>query len=319
MNLKHIYLKIYRVFGFTFLVSLTAAIVLYAGLMIFFLFNSSWVAPAVLSPTSDRMLQFSAAYQTAIQNQVTLQALESQTKREADLAHDNAQRLRRLQEKFLKYNAGTAVLVARRQQDLEDSDQLSTGLDDYKNEAQQDLKAGLITKAEEIQLLSYIQIFHNEVATGSLNLGTTRMTIANNEVQLLQQLAQTESDEKTKQEAHDAAKKSLALASKLLDNLERSSYRQALNNGANLAFVPYENMKAVKPGTPIYDCYLLIAACHQVGVVDKIYEDEQVTEFPIFNIRFSRTIRGVFLSMKMDSPESMGSSLFFAGGKPLFL
>lgn len=318
MNLKNIYLKVYRAIGFWLLVSLTATIFFYSALMVFFLVNASWISPTILSPTSDRMLQFSAGYQTAVQNYATLKALESQAEREAELARNNVRKLRDLNEKFLKYNGRTISLTALQERGLEDSYKLSNNLESFKKETEQSVKAGLITKADAAQLLAYIQVFRNGVIDGNLNLGTTRITASTQEFQLNQQLAQAESDEKTKEEAFEAAKTSLALATKTLATLERSSYRRALDKGANLAFLPYENINAVKPGAPVFDCYLLVAACRKVGEIEEIYEDEQVIEFPIFNVRFSRTVRGVLASMKMDNPASMSSSIFFAGRKPLF-
>lgn len=318
MNMKKIYLSVYRLIGFGFLVSLATIILYYAVLMIFFLINTSWVAPTVLSATSDRMIAFTSGYQQAVQSYQSLKAASAQAKREAAVARDNIKQLSILKEGLQGYEQQTKGFASLKQRELQDSKILATRLDTFKKESEDSLKAGLITRSDLAQLLTFIQNFGNGITDASMNLGATRIAATSQLTQIDRQIAQAESEEKTKEEAYASAEISLAVAEKVLANLDHSSYKRAMGGGAYLAFIPYDNLKSVKVGSPVYDCYLLIIACHQVGEIDAIFEDEQVVDYPIFNVRFSRTVRGVFASMKMTSRESMSSAIFFSGGKPLF-
>jgi hypothetical protein len=92
----------------------------------------------------------------------------------------------------------------------------------------------------------------------------------------------------------------------------------AMEKGSNLAFVAYDNQQVARVGAPVYDCYLMIIACHQVGTVRHVYGDEQMIDFPVFNVRMIRTIRGFYVDMDINYPRAMGSTVLFIH-KPLWI
>jgi hypothetical protein len=317
---KKLYLKLYQVFGFTFLASLSFAAFFYGGLMVFFFFNSTWTAPTVLSSTSDRMMQFASGYQTALQNYETLTVSEAQAETDVEYAHDNVKELRGLAAAFLKYNNHTDRLSTSKGKQLADSYVLLSKLDDIKAQTQQSLKAGLITNEDAVQTITAIQQFHNGTTDSHIALETTQITVQSQALQLGQQLALATNDVKTKEDTLAALNRSLKISTDTVRTLKQSAYYFAMNgHGANLAFVPYDNVKHVKVGSPVYDCYLMIVACHQVATIDRLYKDEQIVDFPLFNVRFTRTVRGVLVDLKVTDQKAMTSQILFIGSKPLFL
>lgn len=316
---KKSYLYIYRSLGFAFLGGTLATLAFYALLMVFFFFNSTWIAPTVLSPTSDKMLTFSAGYQHSLQNFVTLQATESQAVRDKELAQATSIILKNLIDKVVVYDFRTNNLVLNKQRNIAESTKIVKSLDETKKLTQLSLEARLITIDEATKLFTTIQQFKNGVTDSSIALGTTNITLETQIMQLRQQLAQTENDEKSKDDALKAIRLSLATAREELARLKDTPYYRAIRNGANLAFVPYENIDSLQIGAPIYDCALMIIICRKVAVVSNIYKDEQIIDFPLFNIRFSRTVRGILIDMNVYAPESMSSTIMFVGSKPLFL
>jgi hypothetical protein len=121
---------------------------------------------------------------------------------------------------------------------------------------------------------------------------------------------------KTVSEAEAALKKAKAI----METLDDAAYMNILRNGGgNMAFLAYDNATNAKAGSPVYDCYLTIVACRQVGIIKKIYADEQLVDFPIFNVRFSRTVRGTLVELDLTDKTAMKSSILFFNFKPLFL
>lgn len=316
---KKSYLYIYRSLGFAFLGGTLFTLAFYAFLMVFFFFNSTWIAPTVLSPTSDKMLTFSAGYQHSMQNFATLQATESQAVRDKELAQATNVILKNLIDKVVIYDFRTTTLASNKQKNISESTKLLNSLTDTRKTTEASLKAGLITSDEATKILTTIQQFKNSVTDSSISLGTTNITLETQIMQLRQQLAQSENDEKSKEDALKAIRLSLAIAREELIRLKDTPYYKAIRNGANLAFVPYENIDSIKIGASIYDCLAMIVICRKVGTVSTIYKDEQIIDFPLFNIRFSRTVRGILVDMDIHVPSSMSSTIMFAGSKPLFI
>lgn len=316
--IRKFYLQMYRLLGFSFLVGISGTIVVFFLLMLFFFFNASWIAPTILSPTSDRMLQFAAAFQQVGQNIETLKVAQWQAQRDVTFAKNASIQLHALSLSLNAYSATTTSVGGMKAGDIKSSYALATELDRVKDQTQKNVKAGLITNLDATQTLAAVQSFHNTATDADLALSQLRINVQAQSVQLAGQVAQSDNDILTKQETLVAATKSLQAATGEYNTLlETSYYRAYTQHGADLAFIPYDNLPAAKVGAPVYDCYLLVAACHQVGTIAKIYKDEQIVDFPIFNVRFSRTVRGVFVDMDITKPESMKSLLVFVGHKPL--
>lgn len=318
-SLTSVYLWVYRTMALIVISGSLFFLVGWAFVLLFFLFNNTWIAPTILSTTSDKMLQFQTAYQGAVQNYETVKVAESQAERDLEFANNNARELHALGKQMETYMKRTVVLNGRQKQgDLTGSYAMLKELDVVKQQTEQSRKAGLITNEDAVQTIATIQQFHNSTTDSDITSGTTDITMNTARVTLIGQIAQADNDVHTKQETLVATKISLNLAKTVVQALEDSAYLRAMHGGSNLAFIPYDNLHAAKIGASVYDCALTIIVCHKVGTVTKVFKDEQLIDFPLFNVKLSRTARGVFVEMEMTHPEAMKSTIVFVGGKPLF-
>src|SRR5665213_3402922 len=76
--LKPFYLFGYRGGAFLVISSALLFLVFWGFIMLFFMFSRSWVAPTVLSATSDKMLQYNAGYLAALQSETQLKVILQQ-------------------------------------------------------------------------------------------------------------------------------------------------------------------------------------------------------------------------------------------------
>ncbi len=159
--MKKLYLSIYRLLGFSSLLGLSVTIACFFFLMLFFFANDSWIAPTILSRTSDRMLTFANAYQQALQNVETLRG----KKQTAELEYSSALSTHRDYASLTtELRNGRRTLAGLRRQtrsDLRESTELSRQLDRNRKQIDRSLKAGLITNEEAAQELAAGQSFHN--------------------------------------------------------------------------------------------------------------------------------------------------------------
>lgn len=120
-RLNGLFVSAYKLLGFGSLLAIMGAVVAFFGVQVFFLFSSSWVAPAVLSPGDPRVLQLSTqlAQQAAARDQLRAQRLELRF-RLAD-ARRVAEHQRRFQEHLaetLRADAATRAAELRRVEKL---------------------------------------------------------------------------------------------------------------------------------------------------------------------------------------------------------
>jgi hypothetical protein len=321
MTLKQLYLKIYRFLGFAGLISMTSMLFYYGITMIFFLFNASWIAPTVLSVTSDKMLQFSSAYQSAVQTNSTLRIGEEQATRDVDAAKVGLAALKQLRSEALKHSQDLKGLSKTKGLDIASSEALAADMAAVRSKIEESLAAKLITQHDATLQFSAIQQFRTNLTDNKIVAGTAKLSDAQQLVALNAQIVAAENEVATKTAMAEALKTNLVLSNAALETLKKAPYYAALASpeSTNLAFIPYENLSVAKPGAPIFNCYLMMIGCYKVGTVEHVYMDEQVVDFPLFNVRFSHTMRGVLVKIKVDDPREMSDQLFFVGRKPLFL
>lgn len=314
-KIQKLIIDLYRGVSIIVLSGLIGGILWVALLLAFYMINSTWAAPTILSTTSDKMLQFTSGYQQAEQNIETLRVTESQAERDVIFAHNNVVLLSGLKGEMVTYSRRTGKISLNKINDLFNSYNLLGKLNEIKDQTQKSLDVGLITNSDATQTITAIQQFANGTTDSNLALGTTEITVAAQTVQLIQQLAQAENDVKTKEDTLVAAKNSLKLAESSIEILRQSAYYTAMNRGSDLAFVPYDTLKNTKVGMPIYDCYLHNFLCRRVGKVVKINGDEYIIPHPFFKI----DTRGVLIELQLSDRSSMYSKVIFIGSRPLFL
>jgi hypothetical protein len=322
----------------------------WAWIMIFFMCSSTWLSPTVLAPTSDKMLQFQNGYLTVTQQRSTALVAYNQAQRQIAFLQQQKNELEKLLQSSqsatkaeTKANArilenGDSV-IQQRLADHQSNETLQAGLETIRKQNESLLAAGLITRNDAIQNMLTTQSFANSVTDArswgltlsqqmdDLNrkrqtlLGTAKSVDAMTPVKayydIRQALLQNATELRTAEDSGAAAKNQLDLANNALGVLSQTAYMAALRDGSNLAFIPYDNKQIAKEGAEVYDCMLTIMICHKIGTIHRIYHDEQVVDFPLYNVKLSRTVRGFMVELDVTDKSAMGSSVLFVN-KPLF-
>ena len=349
-GLKPYYLFAYRASAFLAISGSLLFLMGWAWIMIFFIFSTSWIAPTILSTTSDKMLQFQGGYLTVAGQQAAAQVGYNTATRQITFLEQKKTQLEELLRQsdlaIKAENAANSQTIAagrtvakQRDDDKKDNEQIRKQLAEMKRVSDAQLAAGLITRDTAIQHAATIQQFNNSIAdanTWALTIGQSmgeldrrRSTLSGNArsveamqsvkayADIKQSLLQVETELLTAADTVAATKRQLDLANTVMATLANSAYTTALTDGSNLAFIPYDNQKIAVVGAPVYDCALAIIVCHKVGTIRKIYRDEQVIDFPLFNIKLSRTVRGFMVALDVTDKSAMSSSVLFVN-KPLF-
>jgi len=99
----------------------------------------------------------------------------------------------------------------------------------------------------------------------------------------------------------------------VVGRLGQSPYLKALDNKVTLAFVPNQNLKNVKLGTPLYGCAWGLVWCRKVGTVKAVLDGEVQDIHP----HDESIQRGLMLEIDV-SEWGASETVLFAGSKPLW-
>lgn len=348
MDLNKFFTTLYRWTSIKLLVGIFLIAASYAFLVTFFVISDSWATPLVLSPAQTRVLSFQpqiAALQAALNKQyvelVTAQAMEKAIKEQStqvDLLldrHNGA--ILSESEQLASTSRSINSALSRKQADIRQTDRALADAKTLLNRVDQELAAKLITtdqavsrkiaiqasinaatdaKTQAIQLADQsrqMQAGSETLAGGSSSLIAMSSVKQSIELQTLKaqleiQLFTATATAKALQESIDENKRVLLVA-------QSSPYFRALTESVNVAFVPYENFQGIKVGDKVYDCYLQVILCREVGVVTTLYDAEEYARHPLFKT----DLKGRLIEVKFTKPEAAESQVVFIGGKPLLI
>ncbi|HEY5924972.1 MAG TPA: hypothetical protein VIV11_24995, partial [Kofleriaceae bacterium] len=108
---------------------------------------------------------------------------------------------------------------------------------------------------------------------------------------------------------------SLRRYNQLIANLEQSAYLRAVRDRASVAVVPYENLRNVSAGAPLYACRAAMVMCRRVGHVIDVLPGEVSVRHP----HRERQLRGRMIELGLDEPAAARDDVLFVGGAPLWL
>jgi hypothetical protein len=101
----------------------------------------------------------------------------------------------------------------------------------------------------------------------------------------------------------------------LVLRLASSPYLRAAERKVVIAFVPYQNLKNVKVGTPLYGCRWGLVLCSNVGKITSVLDGEVNEMHP----HDDNVQRGLMVEVELTKPAAEEERVLFAGGKPLWL
>jgi hypothetical protein len=338
---KHV-VTAYRLLGFSILTIIVIVLVGYITQTAFFYFSDSWVVPAAVSPTDEKVLSLQA------------QLSERQNQRDriaADLAQ--AERAIAVQQQFQDEFAKAikSDLDGRRASLAKMHELANTAASTRQNirstnsayaaasrrMMQQEWRAGLIDRNQ--MMSGNFQLA--QITTSNLSLAERQAEYETRAADLEAQtrslealLANTPTSDvmsydvlKIKQEyetsrletqkaidTRDMLKQALAREDAVVDRMAKSSYLRAIADHAEVAFVPYSNLKNVSKGTGLYGCSVGMFWCHKVGEVLEVLPGEVQFKHP----HKDKTLRGQMVELRLVEGENAADDVLFIG-KPFLL
>ena len=99
---------------------------------------------------------------------------------------------------------------------------------------------------------------------------------------------------------------------RLLATLRASPWLAAVDGSVSVAFAPYDNLKHVRPGTPLYACSAGLFLCRRVGQVDKIFQGEVTHKHPVRQAQ----LRGAMVQLELSDARYGRESILHVGRPP---
>lgn len=93
---------------------------------------------------------------------------------------------------------------------------------------------------------------------------------------------------------------SLATQRSLLAEVEARPLHRAMKAATDVAFIPYNQLKSVVPGSRVMDCFWGVFACHTVGHVGEVLPGEVVTQDP-----WGELARGQYAVLELDDKDAV--------------
>jgi hypothetical protein len=331
---------LYRIFGIATLYLVLAGVLAYGFVMGFYAVSTSWAAPVILAPTDDKSLDFTEKIVTSKQ---TLESLNVDKQRlESSIEEMTGHRTSlvnlepELQAAIARENTHNRAtgpqltqLDQQKQADNQKTEAVMAQVKLVEASIDKDLAAGLITKADAATQRAALNQAQNAYTDGKINevlltdnildkttKNTKSLDVLDKQAELKSEIAQLDIAINIAQEQVREEGQQIDRLRKAITTAKQTPYYLIVSGGKPVyfAFVPYDNQGSVSVGAPVYDCYLNMIACRQVGTVKQIFSGEEHAIHPIFRT----DIRGFMVQMELDHPESAKSKTVFLNRKPLF-
>lgn len=329
------------IFGGFILYGVLAGAAGFVVVMGYYVFSNNWVAPLIISPSNDLILQMTGQLVTSEQMLTALTLDHNRLDASLDTMKQQRRELRdlnrQLDEAIAQQRRSDSVngpelatLNQQKRKDIVDTEKVFDDVNRVKREIDRDLEVGLITKGDAAQQRTAIAQFNNSYTdskVGEVMMRDSVLQKTSQAVDLVQVLAKKadlaaeitqldinitigEQQKQTDQTQIDGLQKAISTA-------KQSPYYKVSQSNMilNYAFVPYENRDSAKVGAPVFDCYVYIVGCRQVGTVTEVNSDEQKAVHPIWK----SDVRGFLIRVELTTADAAKSKTLFLGRKPLFL
>jgi hypothetical protein len=333
------WLTLYRVLAAFMLYGMLIALTSYGFNMGFYLINSHWVAPTLISPSNDKILtltsQLVASQQAldtlAVQTDNLSLTRAEQIARRKTLQDLNARVLAAL-DRSQKIDTETgAQLNALADRKVKDADRMQKTVEEIeklRDGLEHDRKAGLITNSEAIAQEAALVQMKNSATDSQVSVVVlrdnarqkttpelTQVDTMSKVVELQAEITQLEASIQTEEQQIKSNQSQMATIQKAVSSTQDSPYFvvSKASKPMAFAFVPYDNQDAATVGTAVYDCYLSMIFCRQTGTVERVFNEEERVTNPIFRT----DMRGFLVSLNLTNPRAVKSKTLFLGRKPL--
>lgn len=336
LSLGKFILLAYRWAGMVVLYGVLFLIAGYTVVIGFYAANSSWVAPFIVNPTNDKILDLTAKL---VGSQQTLNTLVvdrdrlngslgdmRQTKTILDTLDKDFRTAIALQKEGNTADApDLSVLNERKRQDNTQTEQLLKETTEVEAKINKDLSAGLITKGDAAVALTQLRQSRNAYTDGQIGEVLLRDNVRSKaptytstvdalakEAELKSNIAQLAIGISSGQEQLATDISQIKGLSEAVAMAQNSPYFLATKSNVKFAFVPYDNQDGVAVNADVYGCWLSMVICHKVGVVKGIFHDEEKAAHPIFKT----DMRGFLIQLDLTDSEAAKNKTLFIGHKP---
>lgn len=340
MLVRRSFIWLYRITAIFTLYGVLAGVFGYCFLMGFYAFNSSWVVPIIVSPSDDKSLD---CMLKIVQTNIAAAALELNVQKlEVSLPEFRRHRLTLLKlepqlaaaltrERMQHLSTGQE-LIELNQQKHEDNLKTASVMEQVKEvetQIEKDLKVGLITKGDAAVAYTSLNEAKNTFTDGRiaevvmkdtiLQKNTTNTMILDTlakQADLISQVSQLEITIDAAERQIKAERDQIVSMRKAVETAQETPYYMAITQGRNVnfAFVPYDHRESVNIGNPVYDCYLNMIVCRQVGTVKRLFPGEENRAHPLFR----SDMRGFLIQIELTQAEAAESKTLMLNRKPLF-
>ena len=253
--------------------------------------TDSFVAPLILSPGSDLVLQAKLSLNRLVSERQRLVA-RLQADKEAVSAADRAIALLTA----LNWGPAEEDPLAGAQDTVEQGElrALLTRQGKYVDELKKDRSAGLVREGElvrERNTLNHIRValFQNQRERLSSQIDLARLDV---------DLLKIQSERRTREAGRLATEEELGHLDELLAEIKERPVFRSVEGRQDLAFVPYSQLPGVATGAGVHWCKLWgMFGCQRVGSVLEVLAGEVVAQDPS-----GATARGQYILLELNDP-----------------
>lgn len=325
-----------RILSFLFLCTMVAGCGYVGSEGYYAVFNDSWVAPAILSPDNDLVIDAKLKYE-----QLSLE----QGKSEAQLAEANADleagekaiseldALKEVAINALTWNKTTtgqqvslgSADLGKLAEQKETLNQMLTRQALIVDTSKRNLEAGLVQKPDldrEVQAMDQIQIalFENQRTQMQSSLLLTQAAMGQQAlynraggklftpeqimsqdqlVRITCQRLETEATMRTQKAEKEKLEEELKEITKLKGELLARPIFHAIQANIDVAFAPYSALRGITKGGHVMSCLWSVVNCREVGKVSDIIPGESILPDPFSSMQ----TRGQFIVLDLNKDE----------------
>jgi len=309
----------------------------WVGSTVYHVATDGFVAPIILSPDSDMVIQSKLSMGQLLAEKHRITATQEGIEAEIEAGEKAITQLKALHEASSRALEFTTVLT---QQQVSAGNQYRSALigqramfekmigdeEAFTARMKKDLEAGLVSKtdfARQVQSLNQVRLasLENERAriVSDAQIGQARLTqqalrqagnkagISTPEMLMQQdqlvrvtcELLRLEAEHRAKTAERRHIEEEIVKIDQLLAQLNARPIFRAIEAKTNVAFVPYTQIEGVKAGVGVYDCIWGVFACKKVGTVAELLPGEAIVQDP-----WGSPARGQYAIMDLADPRA---------------
>ena len=340
VRLNRLIIASYKVMGFVVLSTILWGLGSYIATYLFYLVDRTWVQPAVISPSDERVLRLRAQLTAQVVEREHLLAEREQLLAQAADANQREAMEQTFQAQFIATSRADKrereQVLAQLQQlaDAHGAQLTDTPVGDAaaQERAKQLLAAHVIDEeAYGNRLYQWSSRTRSDLAHVEKKFDfATRISNLRRELDALQETHQALSYETlSKQREYARSQLELARASHdqgriarqlsgiddllaqyeaLIKTISLAPMLQAESGAMVVAFVPYANAPYVAAGKPVYSCKMGLLWCDRVGHISAVYAGEALGKHPMRK----EEMRGITIRLELDEGAQTQPTLHLA-------